>query len=252
MFNKKSIQNFISRHSGFSCAPVIAIAAVLLIAAPNAVKAIPVNVTFTGEIQFLTTLGNPGAPTLQGTFAIGDAVSGSLIYDTAAPINIASAGTGTKGQSATALTSFSLTINGLSYTSTGGLTSTQNDAQNGSSSPFRDAVFFQATSGIAGPAVGGLSANLLQFSLGTTNLATLADANLPTASLINALFANNGFDGNTNFIRYSNSELARFSISSVNGISVSVVPLPAALPLFGTGLAVMGCMGWRRKQKATT
>ncbi len=31
---------------------------------------------------------------------------------------------------------------------------------------------------------------------------------------------------------------------------VSVVPLPAALPLFGTGLAAMGFVGWRRKRKA--
>ncbi len=30
---------------------------------------------------------------------------------------------------------------------------------------------------------------------------------------------------------------------------VPVVPLPAALPLMGTGLAVLGFMGWRRKRK---
>lgn len=29
----------------------------------------------------------------------------------------------------------------------------------------------------------------------------------------------------------------------------SVVPVPAALPLFGTGLALMGIFGWRRKRK---
>lgn len=29
----------------------------------------------------------------------------------------------------------------------------------------------------------------------------------------------------------------------------SIVPVPAALPLFGTGLAVMGFIGWRRKRK---
>lgn len=32
--------------------------------------------------------------------------------------------------------------------------------------------------------------------------------------------------------------------------SVSAVPVPAALPLFGTGLAIMGFLGWRRKRKA--
>ncbi len=33
-------------------------------------------------------------------------------------------------------------------------------------------------------------------------------------------------------------------------IGVGVVPLPAALPLYGTGLAIMGFIGWRRKRKA--
>jgi len=32
-------------------------------------------------------------------------------------------------------------------------------------------------------------------------------------------------------------------------IPVSVVPLPAALPLYGTGLAIMGFIGWRRRQR---
>lgn len=32
--------------------------------------------------------------------------------------------------------------------------------------------------------------------------------------------------------------------------SLTVVPLPAALPLYGTGLAVMGLLGWNRKRKA--
>lgn len=34
-------------------------------------------------------------------------------------------------------------------------------------------------------------------------------------------------------------------------ISPSVVPLPAALPLYGAGVAVLGFIGWRRKRKAT-
>jgi len=36
-------------------------------------------------------------------------------------------------------------------------------------------------------------------------------------------------------------------VANVNGISV--VPLPAALPLYGTGLAIMGFIGWRRRRK---
>lgn len=34
-------------------------------------------------------------------------------------------------------------------------------------------------------------------------------------------------------------------------VRVAAVPVPAALPLFGTGLAVMGLLGWRRKRKTS-
>jgi hypothetical protein len=37
---------------------------------------------------------------------------------------------------------------------------------------------------------------------------------------------------------------------STSAGSVSAVPLPAALPLFATGLAGLGLLGWRRKRKA--
>ena len=37
---------------------------------------------------------------------------------------------------------------------------------------------------------------------------------------------------------------------SVTGAGTSVTPLPAALPLFATGLGTMGLFGWRRKRKA--
>jgi hypothetical protein len=33
-------------------------------------------------------------------------------------------------------------------------------------------------------------------------------------------------------------------------VSVSAVPLPAALPLFASGLGALGLLGWRRKRKA--
>jgi len=31
---------------------------------------------------------------------------------------------------------------------------------------------------------------------------------------------------------------------------VAPIPLPAALPLFGTGLGILGFLGWRRRRKA--
>lgn len=39
---------------------------------------------------------------------------------------------------------------------------------------------------------------------------------------------------------------------TTTGSVPSVVPLPAALPLFGSGLALMGFAGWYRKRKAPT
>ena len=45
------------------------------------------------------------------------------------------------------------------------------------------------------------------------------------------------FTSGTNAFEYSN-------------MTVSAVPLPAALPLYGAGLAVMGFVGWRKRRKS--
>jgi len=46
------------------------------------------------------------------------------------------------------------------------------------------------------------------------------------------------------------STTATFGPNFLIDQQVSVVPLPAALPLYGTGLALMGFIGWRRRQKS--
>ena len=45
-------------------------------------------------------------------------------------------------------------------------------------------------------------------------------------------------------------ERAFFNIEMIAAGNASVVPVPAALPLFGTGLALFGVLTWRRKQRA--
>jgi len=69
-------------------------------------------------------------------------------------------------------------------------------------------------------------------------------------SAIMTLWGANGFDGED---AYPNNPTLgmdlRLSLNK-SGNQISVVPLPAALPLYGTGLALMGFVGWRRKRKA--
>lgn len=40
-----------------------------------------------------------------------------------------------------------------------------------------------------------------------------------------------------------------FDNFKISGMTVSAVPLPAALPLYGAGMAIIGFIGWRRKKR---
>ncbi len=55
----------------------------------------------------------------------------------------------------------------------------------------------------------------------------------------------------TQVVFSANQNAFEFSNIQVSNSAVNPVPVPAALPLFGTGLAIMGLFGWRRKRKAT-
>jgi hypothetical protein len=76
---------------------------------------------------------------------------------------------------------------------------------------------------------------------GTCNWRTFAPIalGLATASIVDTFF---GLSSDTlPFIPFS---------LHLAGVGVDAVPLPAALPLFATGLGVLGLLGWRRKKKA--
>jgi len=47
----------------------------------------------------------------------------------------------------------------------------------------------------------------------------------------------------------SDSAFAGLSAANFNQIAVAATPIPAALPLFGAGLAGIGFVGWRRKKQ---
>ena len=48
---------------------------------------------------------------------------------------------------------------------------------------------------------------------------------------------------------FTNGEYSGSNIGLDLRVHLSAVPLPAALPLFGTGLGIMGFIGWRRKRR---
>jgi hypothetical protein len=61
----------------------------------------------------------------------------------------------------------------------------------------------------------------------------------------------NGSPGNSASIRGGTfSDLNKAFTFQILGSELAQTPLPAALPLFATGLGALGLVGWRRKRKA--
>lgn len=60
-------------------------------------------------------------------------------------------------------------------------------------------------------------------------------------------FKTNEIDPTDGVITNANVQRAQFVVTS---LEVTTVPIPAALPLMGTGLAVLGFLGWRKRRKA--
>jgi len=79
------------------------------------------------------------------------------------------------------------------------------------------------------------------IGLGTFDLSLVVLAFYDLLQCDNAISGCSGFNDVTAF---ADAEL------TYDYTAVSVIPLPAALPLFGTALAGMGLLGWRRKRKA--
>jgi hypothetical protein len=83
-------------------------------------------------------------------------------------------------------------------------------------------------------------------SFGSTNIRLLATENVPLQHTFQALFAGTGplVFADTIDPLFANN----WTVSLVS--PVAATPLPAALPLFGTGLGFMGLVGWSRKRRS--
>lgn len=108
------------------------------------------------------------------------------------------------------------------------------------------------------------TSTLITDGLNTINIGM----SLTAGSLVYALFEYDGYfldsahyssadqyaGGHSFFLRGAIWDTSRTGLdhrfrADFSGGASSVVPVPAALPLFGTGLALMGFIGWRRKRK---
>jgi hypothetical protein len=58
-------------------------------------------------------------------------------------------------------------------------------------------------------------------------------------------------DGKGEVLAFDNTA-SEFTTGITGNLPIATTPLPAALPLFATGLGALGLLGWRRKRKAQT
>ena len=67
-------------------------------------------------------------------------------------------------------------------------------------------------------------------------------------------FDNRGMEGNDMYSILGNELTVNMFVTQpgdwIRVVTVSAVPLPAALPLYGAGVALMGFLGWRRRKNA--
>ena len=90
----------------------------------------------------------------------------------------------------------------------------------------------------------GSTANLVNATNSSDDhLVLILAASLPTSPDA----VTGGLVNNCLLAEFCGEEVA---LGSILGGSVTATPLPAALPLFATGLGGLGLLGWRRKRKA--
>lgn len=90
--------------------------------------------------------------------------------------------------------------------------------------------------------------NDLNNTLGNfTGLSVISDTSGFFSGDLSRLF----FDADNLFVNFESLNFATAGHQIVLGIDmgVSVVPIPATLPLFASGIAIFGLYSWRRKQK---
>ncbi len=84
----------------------------------------------------------------------------------------------------------------------------------------------------------------------TVSSGQIIDMHFAALNLYDGLFLSDDYSGGGNYLNIRGSGVYDGVIDrDESTLVVTAIPLPAALPLYGAGLALMGLIGWRRKRK---
>lgn len=217
-------------------------AALALLAFASAASATSLVFSYSGQVESTNDGSNLPVANV-GPLEVGDAFTGTFVLDTSAP---AGSGSATEQTYTGAVTGFSLTIDGLTFSSADASNDfrVRDNDMAGSSAPLRDSVLLQAFDPI-GPMVAGLTPSRIQFAIGGTDTSVLSSLAMPSVADFNALFAADDIAGNLNFLSFDDGTDVRLVIQE---FSVAPVPLPAAAPMLLAGIG--GLIALRRRRRA--
>lgn len=191
------------------------------------------------EISFSGTVVSVDAG-VSGTFNTTQTLSGSYIFESTIAAN---AGGNSNFAVFDALTDFSFSIGGYTASSNA---AAEIQVDNAPGAPNdRYGITSRASQGLTGADVGGLALDFFGLRLDDSSNSVFSDALiLPTAlSLLD-------FDSTGFFVSFGPINTPSVVSGTIDKLSVTAVPLPAALPLLAGGVGLLGLLGWRRKRAA--
>jgi hypothetical protein len=99
-----------------------------------------------------------------------------------------------------------------------------------------------------GASTSNSNSNLVAFQ--SWALFTISGGFVAGVNTLDFLVYNSPFNTNGSLNTGNNPTALRVEMTGTAALAALATPLPAALPLFATGLGAMGLLGWRRKKKA--